>query len=190
MNHEPEDLWVNYAWPNIPWVRINLVVDSQGEIRGSDGTSNPLSSKTDREILKTIRRDAEIIIVGANSVRSEGWHLPPNGTLGIVSRTRHVLETCPDPERVIVGSLDEILDHSSKFQRVLCEGGKFVAGELLARDFADEICLTINLSDVAEEPKLPTWMSAVSPRMWTLHRAIGDDAQAFTIWRRATSEPL
>jgi len=57
-----------------------------------DGASAGLSSDADREVLLTLRSIADLIIVGAGTVRSEGYGVPnkPGQRIGVVSRSGDV----------------------------------------------------------------------------------------------------
>jgi len=66
-------------------IRINLVMTIDGRIAGGDGTSDSLSSRTDRMILGVIREPSDVVVVGAGTVRAEGYRLPSRAPLAIVS---------------------------------------------------------------------------------------------------------
>lgn len=163
-----------------------MVVDEHGEVTGSDGTSNTLSSALDRKILKLIRNASDLVIVGSRSVTTEGWHIPTHGLLAVVSHSHDFPPACPDPSRVRIGVLDEILLLAHSLKRVVCEGGKSVTQQLLSRDAIDEICLTVNFAQEPGASVLPEWMRTASAAEWNLRSQFVDGGQAFTTWRRAT----
>ena len=68
-------------------VRLNLVGSVSGSATGPDGTSESLTSATDRLILKTIRSLSDVVVVGAATVRVEGYFVPRAGALAVVSRS-------------------------------------------------------------------------------------------------------
>lgn len=74
-----------YTPPTRRFLRVNLITSVNGDVSGSAGTSDELSSDVDRAILGTIRRAADVVLVGASSIRAEGFHEPRDGTLVIVS---------------------------------------------------------------------------------------------------------
>lgn len=76
-----------YALPGPDWLRVNLIGSVSGSAAGVDGTSESLSNAVDRIILRTIRSLADVVVVGAASVRAEGYFVPRQGTLAIVSRS-------------------------------------------------------------------------------------------------------
>jgi riboflavin biosynthesis pyrimidine reductase len=76
-----------YRLPSADWLRINLIASVNGSAAGSDGTSETLSSPADRLILKVIRALSDVVVVGAASVRAEGYFVPKDGVLAVVSRS-------------------------------------------------------------------------------------------------------
>ncbi len=76
-----------YALPGESWVRVNLVSSVDGSVAGADGTSESLTNRADRKILGVIRRSSQVVLVGAASVRAEGYQLPRTAPLAIVTRS-------------------------------------------------------------------------------------------------------
>jgi riboflavin biosynthesis pyrimidine reductase len=74
-----------YAPPRQTWLRLNLVLSAGGSAAGSDGTSETLTSVADRRILGVIRELAELVLVGAQSVRAEGYQVPRRTPLAVVT---------------------------------------------------------------------------------------------------------
>lgn len=74
-----------YKTPQTEWLRINLISSVNGNAAGADGTSTGLTDATDRRILGAIRRLADVVVVGASSVRKEGYFLPKTAPLAIVT---------------------------------------------------------------------------------------------------------
>ena len=66
-------------------VRINLIASVDGSGVGSDGTSDSLSSQTDRTLLRVIRSFADVVVVGAATVRREGYRMPRSARLAVVT---------------------------------------------------------------------------------------------------------
>lgn len=60
-----------YAIPHRPWVRMNMLGTLNARATGPDGTSDSISNRADRAILKRIRAMSDAIIVGAETVRQE-----------------------------------------------------------------------------------------------------------------------
>jgi riboflavin biosynthesis pyrimidine reductase len=74
-----------YRPPRRRWLRLNLVASLNGEAAGADGTSETLTSRTDRRILGAIRRCSDVVLVGASSVRTEGYLLPRTAPLAVLT---------------------------------------------------------------------------------------------------------
>ena len=74
--------------PSSPFlVRLNFVASINGSAVGPDGTSESLSSRTDRRILGVIRQHADVVLVGARTVRREGYIEPKHARLAVVTRS-------------------------------------------------------------------------------------------------------
>lgn len=67
------------------WLRLNLVGSASGSAAGNDGTSDSLTNRADRALLGVIRRLSDAVIVGAASVRAEGYYVPRTAALAIVT---------------------------------------------------------------------------------------------------------
>jgi riboflavin biosynthesis pyrimidine reductase len=76
-----------YVLPGSETLRINLVASVSGSAAGADDTSETLTNRADRKILGVIRRDSDVVLVGATSVRAEGYQLPRTAPLAIVTST-------------------------------------------------------------------------------------------------------
>jgi riboflavin biosynthesis pyrimidine reductase len=81
--------WLTDAYrPDRPdWLRLNMIASVNGSATGRDGTSETLSSRTDRRILGVIRDLSDVVLVGASSVRVEGYVLPRSASLAVITRT-------------------------------------------------------------------------------------------------------
>lgn len=61
-----------YAVPNRPWLRMNFVSSIDGAVT-REGRSGALGGDADRRIFELLRRQADVILVGAGTVRDEGY---------------------------------------------------------------------------------------------------------------------
>ncbi|MEU4093473.1 pyrimidine reductase family protein [Streptomyces sp. NPDC026673] len=72
----PESLADAYAYPEPPggepWLRANMVSSLDGAAR-HDGRSQPLSSDADMRVFGVLRALADVVVVGAETVRQEGY---------------------------------------------------------------------------------------------------------------------
>ncbi len=62
-----------YAWPPIWWIRAMMVQTIDGAFFGPDGKSRSISSDRDREVLVEARRLADVVLVGAQTIRAERY---------------------------------------------------------------------------------------------------------------------
>lgn len=90
-----EDL---YRPPRERWLRLNLVTSVDGSAIGPDGTSDTLTSGADRRILGVIRRLADLVLVGAASVRAEGYVMPRTAGLAVLTASGELTGHRFDPE--------------------------------------------------------------------------------------------
>ncbi|MEU0970464.1 pyrimidine reductase family protein [Streptomyces sp. NPDC005917] len=70
------ELALAYAYPGStgrePWLRANMVSTLDGAAQ-HDGRSQPISSEADMRIFGTLRALADVVVVGAETVRQEGY---------------------------------------------------------------------------------------------------------------------
>ena len=83
------DEWMSarYGLGRSPFVRLNMITTITGATAGEDGTSETITSRTDRFVLGAIRRSADVVLVGAETVRAEGYLLPRTARLAVVTTT-------------------------------------------------------------------------------------------------------
>jgi riboflavin biosynthesis pyrimidine reductase len=62
-----------YTWPKGWWVRAMMVQTLDGAFFGPDGKSRSISSDRDREVLVEARRLADVVLVGAQTIRAERY---------------------------------------------------------------------------------------------------------------------
>lgn len=67
------DLAEFYSWPDGWWVRAMMVQTIDGAFFGPDGKSRSISSDTDRAVLVETRRLADVVLVGAQTIRVERY---------------------------------------------------------------------------------------------------------------------
>lgn len=95
-----------YPWPEQePWIRANMVVTVDGRAQAGDGLTENISSPQDKQVFGHLRAGSDVILVGAGTVRSEGYRSvhPKPGWRG----RREAEGRLPAPVLAIVsGSLD------------------------------------------------------------------------------------
>lgn len=83
------DAWLTerYALPGDAWLRLNLITALGGQITGPSGRSDDLADGIDRPLLKVLRASADVVLVGAASVRAEGYTIPRRAPLAVATTT-------------------------------------------------------------------------------------------------------
>lgn len=84
----PDEVAALADWPvdsSRAHVRANMVMTLDGAVIGTTGTSRTISSPEDHELLLLLRRDCQVILIGASTARAEGYRRP-NVPLALVSR--------------------------------------------------------------------------------------------------------
>ncbi len=153
--------------PNRPWVAVSMVSSFDGAT-AVDGRSGGLGNATDRAVLAEMRRQADVILVGAKTVRDEQYGPPKRKELqiAVVSNSLELDWTSPlwtsgrstvitsgaapevppsvpsirtGSDRVDVAEAVRQLDANV----VVCEGGPSLNAQLFAADLVDEVVLTV-----------------------------------------------
>lgn len=219
-------LAAHYAWPDGPAVsvRVNFVTSLDGAV-SVDGRSGGLGTPGDKAVFRLLRELADVVLVGAGTVRTEGYN-------GVRHNTRG--RDTPPPVAVVTGSAD--LDPASRLftdtvvpplvltldtapvqrrralaaaggevvvlprlspdallaelgrrglNRVLCEGGPVLLGDLQAADAVDELCLTVSpLLVGGDAGRIARGPAGSSPRRMTLVGAMAADDALLLRYRR------
>ncbi|MCD0449553.1 dihydrofolate reductase family protein [Actinocorallia sp. API 0066] len=170
MSDLPPDLLADYAHPDGPWLRANMIASLDGAAARA-GLSGGLGNKTDRRLFLALRDMADAVVVGAQTVRAEGYGPAPvplvivsrsldldlaaplfDGRVLIVATARspRLAEARERAEVIVAG--EESVDftaavaalHGRGLTRLLCEGGPTVLGGIAAAGLLDELCLTLS----------------------------------------------
>lgn len=148
-----------YAAPE-HWVRGLMVTSVDGAVE-VDGSSAALSGPADRRVLAHLRGTADVVLVGGQTVRAEGWR-PPRPSperraqrraagqaevpaYAVVSRSADLPRgEATGQVLVLAGTPDEVLAELAArgLTRVLCEGGPSWLAQVAAAGRLDELCLT------------------------------------------------
>lgn len=63
-----------YPWPDAPvWVRAMMVTTLDGAATGPDGLSGSVSSPADQSVFNAVRRHADVVLIGAGTMRAEQY---------------------------------------------------------------------------------------------------------------------
>jgi riboflavin biosynthesis pyrimidine reductase len=81
------ELAARWEFPDtLPWIRGSMVATLDGAVTGHDGTSRSIASPTDARVFSFLRSSADVILVGAGTLRDEDYR-PSRLPLAIVSRS-------------------------------------------------------------------------------------------------------
>ncbi len=189
-----------------PWLGVCMVASIDGSTV-VDHNSRSLSSKTDQEVLLTLRDLADVLIVGAATVRIEGYGPPrkPGQRVGVVSRTGDVdaqsalftsgagflilpEDAPPTPIAAVRAGTGDI-DFAAALAQlnadfVQAEGGAQLNGALSTADVIDELNLTISPQLAGGDgPRVTSGSAQISRRMRLAH-VLEDDGFLFTRYLR------
>jgi riboflavin biosynthesis pyrimidine reductase len=193
-----------------PWVGLCMVASIDGStVLG--GASAGLSSDGDRSVMLTLRSIADMIIVGAGTVRAEGYGPPrkPGQRIGVVTRSGSLdlrsplftsgagfLIMAEDSPPVAVESvragrgevdLAAALQHLPGDPRfVQAEGGASLNGALAAADLLDEINITTSPLVVGGGGARATTHAPEFAHRYELAHVIEDDGYLFSRYTRST----
>lgn len=190
-----------------PWVGVCMVASVDGATV-VDGRSGGLSNETDAAVLRALRELAGVVLVGAGTVRSEGYGPPgaPGLRIGVVSSRGAGLDyesalfrsgagfvvTAEDSPELPVSTvraghgrvdLAGVLGQLD-VEFVHVEGGPTLNGALLDADVVDEVNLTI--SPQLSGGDAPRAFAGASPagRPLELAHLLEADGFLFTRWMR------
>lgn len=98
-----DDLPALYAPPEGGWLRANMIATLDGGATGPDGRSGTINNDVDFAVFSTLRRGADVVVVGAGTARAEGYS-PVEVPLAVASLSGDVPEGLRDaaPGRVML----------------------------------------------------------------------------------------
>jgi riboflavin biosynthesis pyrimidine reductase len=85
------DLERLYEAPTLPWLRVNMVSTVDGAATGESGKSGSINNPADKRVFDTLRRLADVIVVGAGTARAERYG-PGDTPIVLVSRRGEIPE--------------------------------------------------------------------------------------------------
>lgn len=87
-----DDLAAAYAAPRTPWLRVNMVSSVDGAATGESGKSGSINNAADKVAFDTLRSLADAVVVGAGTLRVEGYRPLSDKPLVVVSGRASVPE--------------------------------------------------------------------------------------------------
>ncbi len=145
-------------------LRLNFVATLDGAATGRDGRSGTINSEADHRGFAAMRRAADVIVIGAGTVRAEEYG-PSSTPVVVVSRRPELPPSVRGSDRVVLATChasgaqesattwlcgQESVDLATVVERVreafgphvLSEGGPHLAGDLMAAGLVDELALS------------------------------------------------
>jgi riboflavin biosynthesis pyrimidine reductase len=201
-----------------PWVLINMITTADGAT-AVGGRSGALGGAADKKVFAAIRAVADVILVGAGTVRAENYGPPSvparlaivsakldlaadarvfsNGYRPIIVTTedadatrRAALETVADVMIAGTGHVDLRLALSNFSGVVLCEGGPSLNGQLIADGLVDELCLSLApLLAGGESSRIARGPEPEAPMRMHLARILEEDQILFLRYLSDASGP-
>lgn len=131
-----------------PWVGICMIASLDGATV-VDGRSGGLSNPNDAAVLKALRAAADLILVGASTVRAEGYGPPskPGQRIGVVTAAAQL-----DPEKPIFASGTGFLVMPEDGPPALVSSAGPIDTVRAGRGRVDVALALRRLGDVTEEP--------------------------------------
>lgn len=183
---EATDLAALYRAPSLPWLRVNMVSTLDGAANGESGKSGSINNAADKRVFHALRAEADAIIVGAGTARTERYHAAAV-PLVIVSRRGLVPEQLQDAPAgtVLLVTCAESLG-LDECRATLGSDQVIVAGEsqvdlvamkaaLVERGFRDLLCeggphllrdlLAAGVADEVDLTWVPRVIGGVHPRI-------------------------
>ena len=141
---QDDDVRDAYPWPqDVRWVRAMMVTTLDGAAAGPDGLSGSISSEVDKSVFNAVRRLAAAVLVGAGTVRAEGYG--PMRAKPEDAEARAEAGLTPAPVLAIVtGSLDldftdELFSESTMRPLIITGAGHDRDRAALAREHCDVV---------------------------------------------------
>jgi riboflavin biosynthesis pyrimidine reductase len=72
---DTDDLAELYRPPSLPWLRVNMVSTLDGAANGESGKSGSINNEADKRVFHALREQADAIVVGAGTARTEGYRV-------------------------------------------------------------------------------------------------------------------
>ena len=149
------------------WVRVNLITDALGNTVGPSRSSRDLTGGADREILSALRAEADVIVIGGETVRAEPDCIPRKKDVVIVSKSGDIpldaikrargritvlhgrTGKCPSmAEGVVLRQFSgDVLVKAIRalgYSKIVCEGGPTLIRKFIDAGVVDEWCQTIS----------------------------------------------
>ncbi|SFB86923.1 Pyrimidine reductase, riboflavin biosynthesis [Nocardioides terrae] len=137
-----------YAWPDGPWLRVNMISSADGAAQGADGLTGSINNEADKVVFDRLRSTADALLVGAGTARAEGYGPVPQPMIVVGRSLPPTLEGAPGVRLVSGGNeqaLRELVHglYAEGLDHVICEGGPTLLAGLLRAGVVEELCTTV-----------------------------------------------
>ena len=96
---EATDLVALYRPPSLPWLRVNMVSTLDGAANGASGKSGSINNDADKQVFHALRAQADAIVVGAGTARTERYRVTDVEQVSAILRDRGVRLLYDAPRR-------------------------------------------------------------------------------------------
>ena len=111
---DDDEVLATMAFPDGPaWIRAVMASTLDGAMRGPDGGSRSISTPADQRLFSLLRRQPDVLLVGAGTIRAEDYR-PSQRTIAVVTRRldlplslRMFADRTPEHPRSLVLTTDE-----------------------------------------------------------------------------------
>jgi riboflavin biosynthesis pyrimidine reductase len=151
-----------------PFVAVNMIATADGRATIA-GRTGPIANRADYELFHALRERVDAVMVGAETVRVEGYGaMAPRGVLvtrsarvpagvGLLAATENrIIVLTPSPDAMLPAAAAEVsyvrgpLDEGIRrlaaehgVRSILCEGGPALLGDLVRAGLVDELHLVL-----------------------------------------------
>ncbi|MEO0313116.1 MAG: hypothetical protein RL140_346 [Actinomycetota bacterium] len=175
------DEWLA-AYTDLFGVRLNMVVNGDGEFTDESGSSRGISNDLDRRLIGHLRRQSDVVVTGGKTARKEQYRVPSHCSLAVISNSFELVDDryirLDEPETAI-SKLNEL-----GFERILLETGPSLSKYFLESGLVEEFCLTVTGGSLEAAAKT---MAAFNVEL-ELVSAVEVEGTLFTRWRRGNGQ--
>lgn len=175
--------------------RLNMVIDSNVQTAGPDGSSRSISSASDRALLLHLRSLSGLIITDAATAATEHYKPSKFAPIEIWSKTANFrgLEaaTANDQKHAVdlVQSSEltsAVQNATKKTRKLLFETGKTVSALLGALGLIDQLCLTVSGASTPEHAQelASTFVAELNLNDFQITNSTQIDGSSFLIMQR------
>jgi riboflavin biosynthesis pyrimidine reductase len=175
------------AWYELqPGFAANFHITEDGKYFGANKTSRDISNEVDLAHLKKLRSQADAVVIGGSTARSEGYKKSKNFETYVFTRgpndgELHALHFSCEAELV-----SHIANLKSIHKRVLSECGPALLNKFLELRAVDQLFLTVTFTGVPTQQSTERIASQVLRLSeYQIEQFEAIENSAVTFWRRA-----